>query len=160
MQEHESPEEQITHPMRTRAKDGIIKPNPCYALVTVKSDYTESKSVKAVLKNPRWTAAMDVEMENMEETETFELVPPEEGQKPVDRGWIYKKKLNAYGTVLKLQARLVARGNQQEEGYDYIETFCHVVCTSTIRTVLHVAVTIGWSLKQLDVQKMHFCMGI
>ena len=95
---------------------------------------------------------MDIEMGNMEETETFELVPPEEGQNPVDCGWIYNSKLNADGTVLKLRARLVARGNQQEEGYDYIETFSPVVRTTTIRTVLHVAVTKGWSLKQLDVQ--------
>lgn len=52
----------------------------------------------------------------------------------------------------KLKSRLVARGNEQEEGLDYIETFSSVVRSATIRTVLHVAVTKKWSLKQLDVQ--------
>ena len=140
------------HSMNTRGRSGIVKPNPRYALFTVKSAYPMPKSVKAALKDEGWNGAMNVEMDNMEETETFELVPPEEGQNPIDCGWIYKEKLNADETLLKLRARLVARGNQQEEGIDFLETFSLVVRTATIRTVLHVAITKGWSLRQLDVQ--------
>ena len=69
------------------------------------------------------------------------MVPPEEDQNPVGCGWVYKTKLNDDGTVLKPRARLVARGNEQEEGVDFLETFSPVVRTATIRTVLHVAVT-------------------
>lgn len=107
----------------------------------MKSEYSEPKSVKAALKDKTWTYAMHVEMNNMEETETFELVSPEQGQDPIDCGWIYKTKLNADGTLLKRRARLVARGNQQEEGIEFLETFSPVVHTATIRTVLHVAMT-------------------
>lgn len=39
------------HPMVTRAKDGIRKPNPKYVLVSVKSLYHEPKSVDAALKD-------------------------------------------------------------------------------------------------------------
>lgn len=95
---------------------------------------------------------MGVEVANMSETGTFELVPPEEDQNPLSCGWVHKVKRNADGSVLKLKSRLVARGNEQEEGLDYIETFSPVVRSATIRTVLHVAVTKKWSLKQLDVQ--------
>lgn len=42
------------HPMTTRAKDGIIKPNPKYALFTVKENYPEPKTVKTALKDPGW----------------------------------------------------------------------------------------------------------
>ena len=127
--------------MTTRARSGIIKPNPKYALFTVKSSYPEPKSVKAALKDKGWTNAMTTEMDNMEETETFELVPPEDDQNPIGCGWTYKTKLNADGTVLKLRARLVARGNHQEEGVDYLETLSPVIRTATIRAILHVAVT-------------------
>lgn len=133
----------LVHSMTTRARSGIMKPNPRYALFTVKSPLFEPKSVKATLKDKGWTKAMNVKMDNMKETETFELVPPKEGHDQIDCGWIYKTKLNADGTLLKQRARLIARGNQQEEGIDFLETFSPVVRTATIRTVLHVVVTKG-----------------
>lgn len=142
------------HSMTTRGRSGIMKPNPCSALFTVKSAYPVPRSVKAALKDKGWTDAMKVEVGNMEVTETYELVPREEGQDPIDCGWVFKEKLNADGTPLKLRARLVARGNQQEEGVDFLETFSPVVRTATIRTILHVAVTKGWSIRQLDVQNV------
>lgn len=47
--------------------------------------------------------------------------------------WIYKTKLKADGSEDKLKARLVARGNTQEEGVDYLETCNYVVRTATVR---------------------------
>ena len=140
------------HPMTTRARSGISKPNPRYALFTVKDDDAEPKSLKAALKHPGWKKSMGFEIENMEETETFELVPPADNQNPLGSRWVHKKKLNADGTVLKLKSRLVAKGNEQEEGIDYIETFSPVVRSATIRTILHIAVTKRWAMRQLDVQ--------
>lgn len=140
------------HAMTTRARAGIVKPNPRYALFTVKSDHTEPKSLKAALRDPLWTGAMSVEMGNMHETDTWDLVPPCADQNPLSCGWVHKIKLNADGSVDKHKSRLVARGNEQEEGTDYLETFSPVVRTATIRTVLHVAVTKHWNITQLDVQ--------
>ena len=151
-QDHSGDAPPVVHPMTTRARAGIVKPNLWYALLTVKDEFTEPKSLKAALQHPGWNNTMGVEVANMSETGTFELVPPEEDQNPLSCGWVRKVKRNADGSVLKLKSRLVARGNEQEEGLDYIETFSPVVRSATIRTVLHVAVTKKWSLKQLDVQ--------
>lgn len=38
-------------------------------------------------------------------------------------GWVHRVKLNADGTLNKLKSRVVARGNEQEEGVDYLETW-------------------------------------
>ena len=104
------------HPMTTRARSGIVKPNPRYALITVKEEFTEPKSLKEALNHTGWNKAMGTEIENMEETETFELVPPEDDQDPLGCRWVHKVKRNTDGTVMKLKSRLVAKGNEQEEG--------------------------------------------
>lgn len=140
------------HSMVTRAKDGIRKPNPRYALFSVKTAYPEPKSVKAALEDPFWTESMLHEKNNMEITHTWDLVPPDPSVKPITSGWVYKSKFHADGTLDKRKSRLVARGNQQEEGVDFVETYSPVVRTATIRSVLHVATVKGWDIKQLDVE--------
>lgn len=66
--------------------------------------------------------------------------------------WVHKVKLNADGTLLKLRSRLVAKGNQQEEVVNFLETYNPVVRTATVRLVLHLAVMHHWDIKQLDVK--------
>ncbi|WZY78267.1 hypothetical protein YC2023_024651 [Brassica napus] len=64
--------------MITRARAGIVKPNPRHALFPVKSDYTQPKSLKAALRDPRWNGSMETEICTMHETETWDLVSPHE----------------------------------------------------------------------------------
>ena len=92
------------HSMTTRARAGIVKPNPRYALFTIKYEFAEPKSVKAALKHKGWTASMGVEIHTMKETETFELVPPTDDQNPLGSRWVYKTKRNADGSVLTLRS--------------------------------------------------------
>lgn len=65
--------------------------------------------------------------------------------------WVFRVKENPDGTVNKYKARLVAKGFHQQEGFDYNETFSHVVKLVIVRTVLTLAVTYNWTLQQLDV---------
>ena len=60
--------------------------------------------------------------------------------------------MNANGTVGRLKSRLVAKGNEQEEGVDFLETYSPVVRTVTVRLVLHTATINRWDIKQLDVK--------
>jgi hypothetical protein len=46
----------------------------------------------------------------------------------------------------------VAKGFKQHYGIDYEDTFSPVVKAATIWMVLSIAVSNGWSLRQLDVQ--------
>jgi histone deacetylase 1/2 len=60
-------------------------------------------------------------------------------------------------TIDRYKACLVAKGFKQRYGIDYEDIFSPVVKAATIRVVLAISVSHGWSLRQHDV-KMHFFM--
>lgn len=64
---------------------------------------------------------------------------------------MYKIKLHSDGSLERLKARLVIRGFTQQYGVDYQEVFSPVVKMETIRSVIALAASKGWSLSQLDV---------
>jgi hypothetical protein len=65
---------------------------------------------------------------------------------------VYNIKRKSDGSIDRYKARLVAKGFKQRYGIDYEDTFSPVVKAAIIRIVLSIAVSRGWSLRQLDVQ--------
>jgi histone deacetylase 1/2 len=106
-----------------------------------------------------WKEAMDVEFNTLMKNKTWHLVPPVKGSNIVDCKWVFKEKRKADGSLDKDKARLVAKGFKQRYGIDYEDTFSPVIKMSTIRTILSIAVSKGWSLRRLDVQNV-FLHGI
>jgi histone deacetylase 1/2 len=82
---------------------------------------------------------------------TWTLVPPVCASNLVGCKWIFRIKRNADGTVARYKARLVAKGFHQRPGLDYHDTFSPVVKPTTVRLVLSIAVSNGWTLRQLDI---------
>ncbi|WVZ90565.1 hypothetical protein U9M48_036856 [Paspalum notatum var. saurae] len=104
------------------------------------------------LNDENWKSAMDTEFSALMENRTWHLVPPQKGINIIDCKWVYKVKRKADGSLDRYKARLVAKGFKQRYGIDYEDTFSPVVKAATIRVVLSIAVSRGWSLRQLDVQ--------
>ena len=101
---------------------------------------------------PHWREATEQEYHALIRNETWTLVPPPPRVNVIDSKWVFKVKKHSDGSIERYKARLVARGFRQRYGLDYEDTFSPVVKPTTIRLLLSIAVTRGWSLRQLDVQ--------
>ena len=82
---------------------------------------------------------------------TWELVSSTGITNLVGYKWVFCIKRNSDGSIERFKARLVAKGFHQRPGVDYLETFSPVIMPTTVRFVLSIAVSNGWSLCQLDV---------
>lgn len=90
---------------------------------------------------------MDNEFLALMKNKTWHLVPPARGRNIIDCKWMYKIKHKADGFIDRYKTRLVAKGFKQRYGIDYEDTFSPVVKAATIRLVLSIAVSRGWSLR-------------
>ena len=148
-----------THPMTTRAKAGIFKPRYRTDLANFQSSGLLSqvfsdavpKSHVDALRDTKWRDAMRVEMDALLHNQTWTLVPHPAHSNIVGCRWLFRTKYHADGTVDRHKARLVAQGFSQVPGLDFSHTFSPVVKAATVRTVLTLAITNGWHLRQLDV---------
>ena len=91
--------------------------------------------------------------------DVWDVVPRPEGKSVVTSKWIYKIKHAADSSIEKHKARFVARGFSQKEGIDYEETFAPVARSSSIISVLALAVVMKWKIHQMDV-KTSFLIGV
>lgn len=150
-----------SHPMITRSKHGISKPKQLFSLLTTFPSSSVSSLSSFPTVEPRtfseankhgvWQKAMDEEYKALLLQGTWTLVEPPPHAHIIGCQWIFKIKRHSDGSVARYKARLVANGNQQEEGLDFYETFSPVVKQPTIRVALSLALHHNWPLRQLDV---------
>ena len=79
------------------------------------------------------------------------MVPLPKHTNIITNHWLYKIKSKHDGSIDRYKARLVAHGYTQEFGIDYVETFSPVVNHLTICTILTLAISRGWTIRQLDI---------
>lgn len=119
--------------MITRARTGIHKPNPKYALASSTAEISPiPSSARAALKDPNWRAAMAAEFDALQRNRTWRLINRPSGANIVSGKWVFKHKLNPEGTLERYKARWVVRGFTQRVGIDFDETFTPVVQLATI----------------------------
>ena len=147
------PPPQPTHHMTIRAKNNIHKPITKLNLHTqlTTSDDPEPTTLTQALKDHKWRLAMSEEYDALVKNGTWALVPLDRRQNLVGCKWVYRTKRKSDGSIDRYKARLVAKGFHQRPGIDYQDTFNPVVKPTTVRIVLSISVSRGWSLRQLDV---------
>jgi hypothetical protein len=148
--------------MITRSQHNIRKPTllpngtPKYPLpqaftVSTSSPNIEPTCYSSASKHAVWRDAMAEEFNALLKNGTWILVPSTPSMNIVSSKWVYRIKRKADGSVDRYKARLVAKGFHQQEGVDFWETYSSVIKPITIRTVLSLAVSSGWVIKQIDV---------
>ena len=114
--------------------------------------FGEPQNLDEALENRNWKEAMDAKYMALMKNKTWHLVPPQKGRNIIDCKWVYKIKRKSDGSLNRYKARLVAKGFKQRYGIDYEDTFSPVIKSTTIRVILSIAISRGWSLRQHDVQ--------
>ena len=95
---------------------------------------------------------MNLEFDALLKNQTWQLVPPHSSQNLIGCKWVFQTKRKADGNVEQHKDRLVAKGFHKQPGVDYDETYSPVVKPTTIHTVLSIAISSGWPLRQIDIQ--------
>lgn len=112
---------------------------------------TAHTSFKQAIKSDIWTEAINVEFRGMEVNDTYTIVTLPPGKNVVGCKWLYTIKYNADGSVERPKARLVTKGYTQQEGVDFTDTFSPVAKMTSVKLLLALAASNGWSLSQMDV---------
>jgi hypothetical protein len=111
-------------------------------------------SIKEALSRPdaeKWMEAAQEEIKAHLENGTWEVVPLPKGRTAIGCRWVFKIKHNLDGSVERYKGRLVAKGFQQREGIDFVETFAPTARFPATRIVLSEVVNEGWELHTVDV---------
>ena len=113
------------------------------------SHLPDPKNYKEAMKSPdheRWSEAIHREELAMKQNDVFiplEKIPTD--RKILGTKWVFKKKRDGDGNVVKYKARLVAQGFKQEMNVDYDATFSPTLGIPTLRTIL--ALTAQYNLE-------------
>jgi hypothetical protein len=104
------------------------------------------------IKLPKWQASMAEEIQSIIQNDTWKLVNPPPGIRPISCKWIYKVKEGLDKANPRYKYRLVARGFEQQEGRGYSDTVAPVVKWATIHSVSAIAGACRWKIYHLDVK--------
>jgi len=107
----------------------------------------EPRDLSSALQSPHCIQAMRDELTTLHQQHMWDLVPRHDSMNIVGSQWVFKTKLKSDGSIERFKARLVAKGYSQLEGIDFTETLSPVIKPITIRLVLSLAISHGWSIR-------------
>jgi hypothetical protein len=98
----------------------------------------------------QWREAMDAELLLHERNGTWTLVPRGTANRIIGCRWVFTKKRDQHGHVVRYKARLVAKGFKHKFGIEFFETYSPVANMNSIRVVLAVCAAYEYRMEQLD----------
>jgi hypothetical protein len=104
-----------------------------------------------------WMTAVEAELNVLEKMGTWKMEDLPAGREPIGCCWVFDKKRDEHGNIVKYKARLVAQGFSQKPGTDFSHngTFAPVMRFETLRTMLALAAVNKWDMRQLDVKSAY-----
>lgn len=98
-----------------------------------------------------WLAAIESEFEAHELNGTWKVVDRPGSGTTLTTKWVFAIKRDSNNNIERYKARLVARGYEQREGVDFVETFAPVATTNSIRLLLAISVVKQLAFQAFDV---------
>ena len=120
-----------------------------------KSD-PDSPNIGEALRGPHreeFIRAMHEEIAALDEHSTWTIVRRSslpKGTNVLPGTWVFRIKRYPDGRFRKTKARFCVRGDKQVEGVDYFDKYAPVVSWSTVRLLLCLSISNGWSTRQVD----------
>jgi transposase InsO family protein len=122
---------------------------------TITDSEEEPANMQEALNHPtrgkQWEQAFQEEYNSLIKNETWELVPRPKNRNVITNKWVLNHKRNQQGEIVRLKARLVARGFSQIYGVDYMDTFAPVAKLASIRILFAIAAIYDLEVDQMDV---------
>jgi hypothetical protein len=101
---------------------------------------------------PKWQEAMQAELDALKRRDVLSnVMEMPENCRPVGHRWVFVKKRDANGIVVRHKARLVAKGFSQKPGEDFTETYAPVMDGTTYRYLLALAAKHKLVMETMDV---------
>src|SRR5947207_2374705 len=118
-------------------------------------DEDEPATIQEAINHPtrgkQWEKAIHDEYESLIKNHTWDLVRRPKGRRIVTNKWALKHKKNEIARIVRLKARLVARGFSQIYDVDYLDTYAPMVKLASIRILLAITAIYGLEIHQMDV---------
>nr|GFA22915.1 hypothetical protein [Tanacetum cinerariifolium] len=122
----------------------------CMYALTVST--AEPKNIKEAMANSAWIEVMQKELHQFDRLRVWELVDKPFGKLIIRLKWLWKNKKDEDQTVIRNNARLVAKGYAQEEGIDFEESFAPVARLEAVRIFIAYAAHKSFPIFQMDVK--------
>ena len=123
--------------------------------ITTATIMVDPKNLKAALASfdsEHWRDAIVAEMTAMEALGVFEVLPRgARHAKVIGSRFVFTRKYNTDGIVIRHKVRLVAQGFTQRKDLDYDQTFAPTVTITSIRSLFAIAITRSMHVKQGDI---------
>jgi hypothetical protein len=132
--------------------DGFVAHHYAYMVRVIHE--VEPTCFEYAIGNLKWDNAMDEKITTLDVNATWELVALPKDKKEIGCKWVYKVKHNVNGSVSKYKTRLVAKAYAQTYGINYEETYSLIAKMTTVKVIITMATTKGWSLHQMDVNNV------
>jgi hypothetical protein len=121
--------------------------------IMIDDDKMTYRDAIASVNRKEWEAAIQDELLSHKKNNTWTIVKRTNGMNVIGCKWVFKRKKNVNGEVVRYKARLVAKGYKQEYGVDYTETFAPVLKYKSLRLLLALsASSIDIIIEQMDVK--------
>jgi len=122
-----------------------------YAIIAG-DEHNSLEEAKASYDWPQLQCAMDIKYQQYLDMVAWKLVDPPPDAIPIVNKWVYLKKCNKLGKLIKYKVQLVTKGCSQCPGFDHVKTFSPVVHMETVHVILALTVKKWLKIQQMDIK--------